>query len=179
MMNWGRRFVALESVLGRKEPFPQAMNGNKKRCSDCMTTETPLWRGGPAGPKSLCNACGIRHRKRGIPTVSLMSKAPKRRREKTCGGSSSTITTTYNIGASATYNNASATTAKSTFGSGGGGINLNEPPKVRFVGFGEEVFLQDSQAEGEGEKQSQWREWGEVEQAAVCLLAMSCDSVFA
>lgn len=111
--------------------------------------------------------------------MSLMSKAPKRRREKTCGGSSSTITTTYNIGASATYNNASATTAKSTFGGGGGGINLNEPPKVRFVGFGEEVFLQDSQAEGEGEKQSQWREWGEVEQAAVCLLAMSCDSVFA
>ncbi|KAI5326345.1 hypothetical protein L3X38_035419 [Prunus dulcis] len=180
MMNWGRRFVALDSVLGRKEPFPQAMNGNKKRCSDCMTTETPLWRGGPAGPKSLCNACGIRHRKRGIPTVSLMSKAPKRRKEKICGGSSSTITTTYNIAASATYNNASATTAKSTFGSGGGGINLNEPPpQVRFVGFGEEVFLQDSQAEGEGEKQSQWREWGEVEQAAVCLLAMSCDSVFA
>ncbi|BBH06503.1 GATA transcription factor 16 [Prunus dulcis] len=101
MMNWGRRFVALDSVLGRKEPFPQAMNGNKKRCSDCMTTETPLWRGGPAGPKSLCNACGIRHRKRGIPTVSLMSKAPKRRKEKICGGSSSTITTTYNIAASA------------------------------------------------------------------------------
>ncbi|CAK8531935.1 unnamed protein product [Lathyrus sativus] len=32
-------------------------------CSDCHTTKTPLWRGGPAGPKSLCNACGIRQRK--------------------------------------------------------------------------------------------------------------------
>ncbi|RWR85623.1 GATA transcription factor 20-like protein [Cinnamomum micranthum f. kanehirae] len=33
-------------------------------CTDCNTSETPLWRSGPAGPKSLCNACGIRYRKR-------------------------------------------------------------------------------------------------------------------
>ncbi|CAH8377147.1 unnamed protein product [Eruca vesicaria subsp. sativa] len=32
-------------------------------CSDCNTTNTPLWRSGPRGPKSLCNACGIRQRK--------------------------------------------------------------------------------------------------------------------
>ncbi|KAK2449439.1 putative GATA transcription factor [Trifolium repens] len=32
-------------------------------CSDCHTTKTPLWRSGPTGPKSLCNACGIRQRK--------------------------------------------------------------------------------------------------------------------
>ncbi|KAI4380868.1 hypothetical protein MLD38_007007 [Melastoma candidum] len=32
-------------------------------CSDCNTTTTPLWRSGPGGPKSLCNACGIRRRK--------------------------------------------------------------------------------------------------------------------
>jgi len=35
-----------------------------KTCADCGTTKTPLWRGGPAGPKSLCNACGIRSRKK-------------------------------------------------------------------------------------------------------------------
>ncbi|KAF8394624.1 hypothetical protein HHK36_020838 [Tetracentron sinense] len=39
-------------------------NELKKSCSDCQTTKTPLWRGGPAGPKSLCNACGIRYRKK-------------------------------------------------------------------------------------------------------------------
>ncbi|KAK9131142.1 hypothetical protein Sjap_011629 [Stephania japonica] len=39
-------------------------NGNNVRvCSDCNTTKTPLWRSGPRGPKSLCNACGIRQRK--------------------------------------------------------------------------------------------------------------------
>ncbi|KAL0558493.1 hypothetical protein IC582_003066 [Cucumis melo] len=34
-----------------------------RTCSDCNTTKTPLWRSGPRGPKSLCNACGIRQRK--------------------------------------------------------------------------------------------------------------------
>ncbi|CAA7024746.1 unnamed protein product [Microthlaspi erraticum] len=34
-----------------------------RSCSVCKTTKTPMWRGGPAGPKSLCNACGIRLRK--------------------------------------------------------------------------------------------------------------------
>lgn len=34
-----------------------------RTCSDCNTTKTPLWRSGPQGPKSLCNACGIRQRK--------------------------------------------------------------------------------------------------------------------
>ncbi|KAG0458253.1 hypothetical protein HPP92_023410 [Vanilla planifolia] len=34
-----------------------------RRCANCDTTSTPLWRNGPRGPKSLCNACGIRHKK--------------------------------------------------------------------------------------------------------------------
>ncbi|XP_051143577.1 GATA transcription factor 23-like isoform X2 [Andrographis paniculata] len=33
-----------------------------KCCSICKTTKTPLWRSGPSGPKTLCNACGIRYR---------------------------------------------------------------------------------------------------------------------
>ncbi|KAL9661779.1 hypothetical protein QQ045_026607 [Rhodiola kirilowii] len=38
-------------------------NNGIRVCSDCNTTKTPLWRSGPRGPKSLCNACGIRQRK--------------------------------------------------------------------------------------------------------------------
>ncbi|KAF5801029.1 putative transcription factor C2C2-GATA family [Helianthus annuus] len=39
-------------------------SNEKKCCTDCHTTRTPLWRGGPAGPKSLCNACGIKYNKK-------------------------------------------------------------------------------------------------------------------
>jgi len=34
-------------------------------CAHCGTSKTPLWRNGPGGPKSLCNACGIRFKKAG------------------------------------------------------------------------------------------------------------------
>ncbi|XP_040997392.1 putative GATA transcription factor 22 [Juglans microcarpa x Juglans regia] len=39
------------------------VNAAARVCADCSTTTTPLWRSGPRGPKSLCNACGIRQRK--------------------------------------------------------------------------------------------------------------------
>ncbi|KAL2018552.1 hypothetical protein VTK56DRAFT_594 [Thermocarpiscus australiensis] len=33
-------------------------------CTDCGTLESPEWRKGPAGPKTLCNACGLRWAKK-------------------------------------------------------------------------------------------------------------------
>lgn len=33
------------------------------RCVVCGVTDTPLWRSGPRGPKTLCNACGVRWKK--------------------------------------------------------------------------------------------------------------------
>ncbi|CAH2044642.1 unnamed protein product [Thlaspi arvense] len=42
----------------------KSSSNDKKTCVDCGTSKTPLWRGGPAGPKSLCNACGIRKSKK-------------------------------------------------------------------------------------------------------------------
>ncbi|BGP37804.1 white collar 2 type of transcription factor [Rhodotorula kratochvilovae] len=44
-------------------------------CRDCGTVESPEWRKGPEGPKSLCNACGLRYAK-------LVSKSKKEAREK-------------------------------------------------------------------------------------------------
>ncbi|XP_014499949.1 GATA transcription factor 21 [Vigna radiata var. radiata] len=49
-------------------------------CADCHTTKTPLWRTGPTGPKSLCNACGIRQRKarRAIAAAATTAKGTNR-----------------------------------------------------------------------------------------------------
>ncbi|XP_006664221.2 GATA transcription factor 2-like [Oryza brachyantha] len=33
-----------------------------KRCTHCMSYKTPQWRTGPLGPKTLCNACGVRYK---------------------------------------------------------------------------------------------------------------------
>ncbi|KAI9691382.1 MAG: blue light receptor [Bogoriella megaspora] len=42
-------------------------------CTDCGTLDSPEWRKGPAGPKTLCNACGLRWAKKekkrqGVPS---------------------------------------------------------------------------------------------------------------
>ncbi|KAK4356376.1 hypothetical protein RND71_025347 [Anisodus tanguticus] len=33
-----------------------------KKCTHCEVAKTPQWREGPLGPKTLCNACGVRYR---------------------------------------------------------------------------------------------------------------------
>ncbi|XP_074313264.1 GATA transcription factor 4-like [Silene latifolia] len=32
----------------------------QRKCNHCQVTKTPQWRAGPNGPKTLCNACGVR-----------------------------------------------------------------------------------------------------------------------
>ncbi|KAI7898121.1 uncharacterized protein BX663DRAFT_267690 [Cokeromyces recurvatus] len=31
----------------------------QNKCHSCQSTETPEWRKGPLGPRTLCNACGL------------------------------------------------------------------------------------------------------------------------
>ncbi|XP_010539131.1 PREDICTED: GATA transcription factor 21 [Tarenaya hassleriana] len=57
-------------------------NGVIRVCSDCNTTKTPLWRSGPRGPKSLCNACGIRQRKARRSAKKKMQNKNKRPRDQ-------------------------------------------------------------------------------------------------
>ncbi|MED6120802.1 hypothetical protein PIB30_024369 [Stylosanthes scabra] len=36
--------------------------GAVRKCMHCEITKTPQWRAGPMGPKTLCNACGVRYK---------------------------------------------------------------------------------------------------------------------
>ncbi|KAJ4825090.1 hypothetical protein Tsubulata_035205 [Turnera subulata] len=37
-------------------------SGDGRKCLHCATDKTPQWRTGPMGPKTLCNACGVRYK---------------------------------------------------------------------------------------------------------------------
>uniref|UniRef100_A0A6T6AV47 GATA-type domain-containing protein n=1 Tax=Compsopogon caeruleus TaxID=31354 RepID=A0A6T6AV47_9RHOD len=54
-------------------------NPERLRCSNCNKTETPLWRSGPEGPKTLCNACGVRWKKGKLVLGSTRSIDAERR----------------------------------------------------------------------------------------------------
>ncbi|KAI5658614.1 hypothetical protein M9H77_27407 [Catharanthus roseus] len=134
-----------------------------KFCVDCKTTKTPLWRSGPAGPKSLCNACGIRQRKRRVGKTD----DSKRNQEKK--------------------------KLKSESGGSGGAKKKKRPRPVsddlreRVKALGEEVELlqRSSPAKkqrkigGGGDDGKKKKKMGEVEEAAVLLMALSCGSIFA
>ncbi|XP_071735526.1 GATA transcription factor 7-like [Rutidosis leptorrhynchoides] len=40
----------------------EGSTGQGRRCSHCLSQRTPQWRAGPDGPKTLCNACGVRYK---------------------------------------------------------------------------------------------------------------------
>jgi len=57
-------------------------------CADCGTLDSPEWRKGPRGPKTLCNACGLRwakkekkrdrpvHSDQGVTSTSMSTMSP-------------------------------------------------------------------------------------------------------
>lgn len=85
--------VCDEKASGSIDPSADPSNADSdvsassglKSCTDCRTTKTPLWRGGPSGPKSLCNACGIRYRKKRRPVMGSKERDVAGERSK--GGS--------------------------------------------------------------------------------------------
>jgi hypothetical protein len=44
-------FQGLEGEDSNPNTVVSSENSPKKTCADCGTSKTPLWRGGPAGPK--------------------------------------------------------------------------------------------------------------------------------
>ncbi|XP_022761255.1 GATA transcription factor 15-like isoform X2 [Durio zibethinus] len=138
-----------ERVSPKEAQNQSLSNETKKTCVDCGTSKTPLWRGGPAGPKSLCNACGIRSRKKRRAILGLnIGEDKKSKRGNSNGNSNSCSSNTKNLGD-------------------------NHNLKQRLLSLGREVLMQRSTVE------KQRRKLGEEEQAAVLLMALSYGSVYA
>ncbi|KAL0946831.1 hypothetical protein HGRIS_013000 [Hohenbuehelia grisea] len=64
----------------RKKKLKKAHSSEQYVCINCGRTDSPEWRKGPLGPKTLCNACGLRWakemRKFGEPTEAQVGSAP-------------------------------------------------------------------------------------------------------
>ncbi|CAD6500508.1 BgTH12-07684 [Blumeria graminis f. sp. triticale] len=64
--------VLIKGDAGIVIPFDKESKCEKKKsklpdeyvCTDCGTLDSPEWRKGPSGPKTLCNACGLRWAKK-------------------------------------------------------------------------------------------------------------------
>ncbi|KAK3017376.1 hypothetical protein RJ639_006311 [Escallonia herrerae] len=50
--------VRMDPVETNQNSTSQAV----RKCMHCEITKTPQWRSGPMGPKTLCNACGVRYK---------------------------------------------------------------------------------------------------------------------
>ncbi|KAJ4872637.1 GATA transcription factor 18 [Raphanus sativus] len=65
----------IKPILGCSSSYGGGDSLLARRCANCDTTSTPLWRNGPRGPKSLCNACGIRFKKEERRTTTASGNA--------------------------------------------------------------------------------------------------------
>ncbi|KAK8545413.1 hypothetical protein V6N13_066699 [Hibiscus sabdariffa] len=160
----------------------------KKFCTDCKTTKTPLWRGGPAGPKSLCNACGIKYRKKRRAILGLNkgseNKKVKWHTSSSSSPSSSSSTITTSSASIPTTNDFHV--ANDDMKPSGRFSGLSEPLKIRFFALGSEVLLKRSSSSSsltwvvKKQRCQRRRKLGEEEEnAAVSLMALSYGLVFA
>ncbi|XP_027352729.1 GATA transcription factor 5-like [Abrus precatorius] len=51
-----------ESFDDSEFEISNGQNPMPRRCTHCLAQRTPQWRAGPLGPKTLCNACGVRYK---------------------------------------------------------------------------------------------------------------------
>ncbi|KAL1548150.1 GATA transcription factor 15-like [Salvia divinorum] len=142
--------------MSSQTPTPDRVSSdgsNVKTCVDCGTSKTPLWRGGPAGPKSLCNACGIRSRKKRRALLGVVKEE-----KKTKKSSKSLISNS-----SCTSSSGDSTPGK-----------IGDSFEKKLWAFGRDVALQRPRS-----NTNRRRKMGEEEQAAFLLMALSCGSVYA
>ncbi|XP_051183720.1 GATA transcription factor 4 [Lolium perenne] len=58
----GMKKSGLTVEVGGRENANVGEDGGVRRCTHCASDKTPQWRTGPLGPKTLCNACGVRYK---------------------------------------------------------------------------------------------------------------------
>lgn len=57
-----KRIKLPPQVPGEPNENAPMLQGSVRKCLHCEITKTPQWRAGPMGPKTLCNACGVRYK---------------------------------------------------------------------------------------------------------------------
>lgn len=155
---------SVEKGSGSLDPDERtASGGDPKACTDCNTTKTPLWRGGPCGPKSLCNACGIRYRKKRREALGL--DGPKRREPATAAAAACTDT----AGGDEEDQQQQQAKPKKSKRVGREAVTV----ELRMVGFGKVVVLKQRR------RMRRRRRLGEEEKAAILLMALSSGVIYA
>ncbi|KAF3515232.1 hypothetical protein Bca4012_004316 [Brassica carinata] len=142
----------------------------KRTCVDCGTLRTPLWRGGPAGPKSLCNACGIKSRKKRKAALGIKPEEKKRNRKSNSSSDSDLSFDDHRDAKKKTNKGGddSSSSKRASNSSSSEGVS-----KYLDLGFKVPVMKRSAV-----EKKRLWKKLGEEERAAVLLMALSCGSVF-
>ncbi|KAG7542690.1 Zinc finger GATA-type [Arabidopsis thaliana x Arabidopsis arenosa] len=141
----------------------------KKTCVDCGTSRTPLWRGGPAGPKSLCNACGIKSRKKRQAALGIRQEDNKMKNK--CNNNLNLENRTVKIGKGEPGNVKNKIKTDPENFSSSNNNKKNVKRVGRFLDFGFKVPAMKRSAV---EKKRLWRKLGEEERAAILLMALSC-----
>lgn len=57
-----KKKIKLSFPLAPVETSQNQSSQAVRKCMHCEITKTPQWRAGPMGPKTLCNACGVRYK---------------------------------------------------------------------------------------------------------------------
>ncbi|KAF9594813.1 hypothetical protein IFM89_034796 [Coptis chinensis] len=57
-----RKKFSIPLLVGREQFDSLQEPVGVRKCMHCEITKTPQWRLGPMGPKTLCNACGVRYK---------------------------------------------------------------------------------------------------------------------
>ncbi|GAA5863387.1 hypothetical protein JCM8547_006966 [Rhodosporidiobolus lusitaniae] len=71
--------IRKKKAIATKMPAaPLASTAGQRACANCGRTSSAEWRSGPTGPKTLCNACGLRWAKQ----KTRLAAADKKRRDE-------------------------------------------------------------------------------------------------